>query len=89
LIGNPARNALIAESVESSQTATALSTLITISQGMSTLVAGAGGYIALKVGYMPIFYITVVGDLIGSRRPILQKAMTLSESLFHIRSEKC
>ena len=66
MIGNPARNALIAESVESSQTATALSTLITISQGMSTLVAGAGGYIALKVGYMPIFYVTVVGDLIGS-----------------------
>lgn len=66
MIGNPARNALIAESVESSQTATALSTLITISQGMSTLVAGAGGYIALKVGYMPIFYITVAGDLIGS-----------------------
>ena len=66
MIGNPARNALIAESVESSQTATALSTLITISQGMSTLVAGAGGYIALKVGYMPIFYVTIVGDLIGS-----------------------
>jgi len=66
MIGNPARNALIAESVESSRTATALSTLITISQGMSTLVAGAGGYIALKMGYMPIFYVTVVGDLIGS-----------------------
>ena len=66
MIGNPARNALIAESVESSQTATALSTLITISQGMSTLVAGAGGYIALKMGYMPIFYVTVAGDLIGS-----------------------
>lgn len=66
MIGNPARSALIAESVGSSQTATALSTLITISQGMSTLVAGAGGYIALKVGYMPIFYVTVAGDLIGS-----------------------
>ncbi len=66
MIGNPARNALIAESVESSQTATALSILITISQGMSTLVAGAGGYIALKMGYMPIFYVTVAGDLIGS-----------------------
>jgi DHA1 family multidrug resistance protein-like MFS transporter len=66
MIGNPARNALIAESVESSKTATALSTLITISQGISTLVAGAGGYIALKMGYMPIFYVTVVGDLVGS-----------------------
>ena len=66
MIGNPARNALIAESVESSRTATALSTLITISQGMSTMVAGAGGYIALKMGYMPIFYVTLVGDLVGS-----------------------
>ncbi len=66
MMGNPARTALISESVGSGKTATALSTLITISQGMSTLVAGAGGYIALKVGYMPIFYITVAGDLIGS-----------------------
>ena len=66
MMGNPARSALIAESVGSSKTATALSTLITISQGMSTLVAGAGGYIALKVGYMPIFYLTLAGDLIGS-----------------------
>ena len=46
-IGNPARNALITESVEDSQRGTALSTLITISQGMSTLVATLGGYIAL------------------------------------------
>ncbi len=66
MMGNPARSALISESVGSGKTATALSTLITISQGMSTLVAGAGGYIALKVGYMPIFYVTVAGDLIGS-----------------------
>lgn len=66
MMGNPARSALIAESVGSSRTATALSTLVTISQGMSTLVAGAGGYIALKVRYTPIFYITVAGDLIGS-----------------------
>jgi MFS family permease len=66
MMGNPARSALISESVGSGNTATALSTLITISQGMSTLVAGAGGYIALKVGYMPIFYVTVAGDLIGS-----------------------
>ena len=66
MMGNPARSALISESVGSTKTATALSTLITISQGMSTLVAGAGGYIALKVGYMPIFYVTLAGDLIGS-----------------------
>ena len=66
MMGNPARSALISESVGSAKMATALSTLITISQGMSTLVAGAGGYIAFKVGYMPIFYVTVAGDLIGS-----------------------
>jgi MFS family permease len=66
MMGNPARSALISESVGSGKMATALSTLITISQGMSTLVAGAGGYIALKVGYMPIFYVTLAGDLIGS-----------------------
>lgn len=66
MMGNPARSALITESVGTGKTATALSTLITISQGMSTIVAGAGGYIALKVGYMPIFYVTLAGDLIGS-----------------------
>ncbi len=66
MMGNPARNALIAESVDDSRMATALSTLITISQGISTLVASAGGYIALKMGYMPIFYVTIIGDIIGT-----------------------
>lgn len=66
MMGNPARSALIAESVEGDRMATALSTLITISQGISTIVAGAGGYIALKVGYMPIFYLTIAGDVIGT-----------------------
>lgn len=66
MMGNPARSALIAESVEGNRMATALSTLITISQGISTLVASAGGYIALKVGYMPIFYLTIAGDVIGT-----------------------
>ncbi len=66
MMGNPARNALIAESVEGDRMGTALSTLITISQGISTLVASAGGYIALKMGYMPIFYISIAGDIIGT-----------------------
>jgi len=65
MIGNPARNALIVESVDDNMTATALGTLITISQGTSTIVASAGGYIALKMGYMPIFYILIIGDVIG------------------------
>jgi MFS family permease len=65
-IGNPARNALITESVDSSQRGTALSTLITISQGISTLVATIGGYIALRMGYLPIFYLMVIGDTLGT-----------------------
>ena len=65
-IGNPARNALITESVEGSQRGTALSTLITISQGMSTIVATLGGYIALRMGYAPIFYLLVIGDTLGT-----------------------
>lgn len=65
-IGNPARNALITESVDSTKRATALSTLITISQGISTIVATLGGYIALKMGYTPIFYLMIVGDTIGT-----------------------
>ena len=66
MCGNPGRNALIAESVDANKMGTALSTIITISQGMSTIVASAGGYIALKMGYMPIFYITIAGDIIGT-----------------------
>jgi len=65
-IGNPARNALITESVDSAQRGTALSTLITISQGISTLVATLGGYIALRMGYAPIFYLLVIGDTFGT-----------------------
>jgi MFS family permease len=65
MMGNPARSALIAESVEDSQRATALSTLVTISQLTSTLVASAGGYIALQLGYTPIFYVCLVADAVG------------------------
>ena len=65
MMGNPARSALIAESVDGSKRATALSTLVTISQLTSTLVATAGGWIAMEIGYAPIFYVCLVGDLIG------------------------
>ena len=64
-MGNPGRNALIAESVDSAKRATALSTLSAISQGVSTLMASAGGYIALTMGYMPILYATLISDVIG------------------------
>jgi DHA1 family tetracycline resistance protein-like MFS transporter len=64
-MGNPARNAIITESVDSTQRATALSTLIMISQAISTMVATLGGWIALRMGYTPIFYLMVIGDTIG------------------------
>jgi len=65
MIGNPGRNALITESVDSARRATAFSTITAVSQGTSTLVASAGGYIAVKAGYTPILYVTLAVDLIG------------------------
>jgi MFS family permease len=65
MMGNPGRNALITESVDSTQRATAFSTLLAVSQGTSTLMASAGGYIAVKAGYTPILYVALVVDLIG------------------------
>jgi len=65
MMGNPGRNALIAESVDDTRRATALSTLMTISQGVSTIMASAGGYIALTMGYTPILYVTLVTNLVG------------------------
>lgn len=64
-MGNPARNAIITESVDSTQRATALSTIIMIGQVISTVVATLGGWIALRMGYTPIFYLMVIGDTIG------------------------
>jgi DHA1 family quinolone resistance protein-like MFS transporter len=65
MIGNPARNALITESVDSTRRATAFSIITAVSQGTSTLVASAGGYIAVKAGYTPILYAALAVDLIG------------------------
>ncbi|MCW4051166.1 MAG: MFS transporter [Candidatus Bathyarchaeota archaeon] len=65
MMANPARSALIAESVETPQRATALSTLMAISQGTSTLMASAGGYIALTGGYSIILYVTLVTEILG------------------------
>jgi MFS transporter, DHA1 family, multidrug resistance protein len=65
-MGNPARSALITESVDITRRATALSTLTTIAQATSTIVATIGGYIALEMGYTPIFYLMVIGDTIGA-----------------------
>lgn len=65
-MGNPARNAIITESVDSTQRATALSTIIMIGQAISTVVATLGGWIALRMGYTPIFYLLVIGDTLGA-----------------------
>jgi MFS family permease len=65
MIGNPARNAIITESVEPKNRATAISTILSISQGVSTLMASAGGWIATVRGYSPIFYVVLITDIIG------------------------
>jgi predicted MFS family arabinose efflux permease len=36
-----------------------------ITQIINTVTASAGGYIAMTSGYMPVFYICAIGDLIG------------------------
>jgi len=63
--GNPARSALISETVGQQQRATAFSTLMSISQITTTFTASAGGYLAITAGYHPIFYICIAGDIIG------------------------
>ena len=62
---NPARTALIAESVSDGKRATAYSTLMAISQGASMIMASVGGYLAIVTGYWPIFAVTVAGEAIG------------------------
>jgi DHA1 family tetracycline resistance protein-like MFS transporter len=63
--GNPARNALISESVGAERRATAFSVVMSVSQITSTAVASAGGYIAVTAGYYPILYLALAGDLVG------------------------
>ncbi len=65
MVGNPARSALISESVDSRSRATAFSTLMAIGQITNTVMASAGGYIAVTSGYSPILYACVIGDLLG------------------------
>lgn len=62
---NPARTALIAESVQGTKRATALATLMTISQGTSVVMASVGGYLALVTGYWPIFAVAIAGEALG------------------------
>ncbi len=62
---NPARTALMAESVPNEKRATAYGTLMAISQGTSMVMASVGGYLAIVTGYWWIFAITIVGETIG------------------------
>jgi MFS family permease len=62
---NPARTALLAESVSSEKRATAYGTLMAISQGTSMIMASVGGYLAIVTGYWWIFAITILGEVIG------------------------
>ncbi len=77
MVPNPARNALIAESVEEGRMGVAYSTLMAISQITSTVTASAGGYIAVVAGYSPIFYITLIGTGIG----LVTNAVYLRETI--------
>ncbi len=65
MIGNPARSALITESVVSEKRATAFSTLMAFGMIANTITASVGGYLAVTSGYMPILYLAVAGDIIG------------------------
>ncbi len=62
---NPARTALLAESVPNEKRATAYGTIMAISQGTSMVMASVGGYLAIVTGYWWIFAITIVGEVIG------------------------
>jgi MFS family permease len=77
MVGNPARSAMITESAGSGSMATAYSTLMSISQITSTVMASAGGYIAVTSGYNPILYASLIGDAIG----LLLLTMFLKETL--------
>ena len=63
--GNPARSALVSESVGQQKRATAISTLMAISQMTIMLTASAGGYLAARMGFHVIFYACILGDLVG------------------------
>jgi MFS family permease len=62
---NPARTALLAESVSNDKRATAYGTLMAITQGTSMVMGSVGGYCAIVLGYWPIFAVTVSGEAIG------------------------
>ena len=57
---NPARTALLAESVSNDKRATAYGTLMAITQGTSMVMGSVGGYCAIVLGYWPIFAVQTI-----------------------------
>ena len=74
---NPARSALTSESVSVRKRATAFSVLLAVSQITNMLTASAGGYLAVTLGYYPIFYICIIGDAVG----LISMVIFLEETL--------
>ena len=66
MVGNPARSAMITESVDAGNRATAFSTLMSIGMITNTVMSSAGGYIAVTMGYTPILYASLIGDVLGT-----------------------
>jgi MFS transporter, DHA1 family, tetracycline resistance protein len=64
--GNPARSALITESVPPEKRVSAYSVLMASSQITSMITASIGGYVALVYGYQPIFWIALLGEAAGA-----------------------
>jgi DHA1 family tetracycline resistance protein-like MFS transporter len=64
--GNPARSALITESVSKEKRASAYSVLMASSQITGMVTASAGGYVALVYGYQPIFWVAFLGEALGA-----------------------
>ncbi len=64
--GNPARSALITESVSIEKRASAYSVLMASSQITSMITASAGGYVVLVYGYQPIFWVAFLGEALGA-----------------------
>ncbi len=62
---NPARVALLSESVTEARRATAYSSLLAVNQLVNMVAASAGGYIAAVAGYWQIFAVCIFGELIG------------------------
>lgn len=62
---NPARVALLSESVGNERRATAYSSLLAVNQLVNMVAASAGGYIAAVAGYWQIFAVCIIGELVG------------------------